>query len=131
MQLACLKIYQKLLTLKNVLVFGDQLEEMWSRCDNWVTRKIQSVKPVPGRGLAVNFRKKCGEMRWKKIIFTAYFLHLFAVNAVNRGELFIFTAFSVFLQKRSFPRRVRTYDLLHAFHCSVHCANCHLHLSNF
>ena len=27
---------------------------------------------------------KCGE----KKIFTAYFLHLFAVNAVNRGELF-------------------------------------------
>ena len=43
-------------------------------------------------------------MRWnavkKKIIFTAFFLHLFAVNAVNRGELFIFTAFSVFLQKK-------------------------------
>ena len=47
---------------------------------------------------------KCGE---KKIIFTAYFLHLFAVNAVNRGELFIFTAFSVFLQKRIVPSRVR------------------------
>ena len=50
----------------------------------------------PGRGLTVNYRKKCGE---KKIIFTAYFLQIFAVNAVNRGELFIFTAFSVFLQK--------------------------------
>ena len=25
----------------------------------------------------------------------AYFVHLFAVNAVNRGELFFFTAFSV------------------------------------
>ena len=35
---------------------------------------------------------KCGE---KKIIFTAFFLHLFAVNAVNRDELFFFTAFSV------------------------------------
>ena len=43
----------------------------------------------------VNFRKKCGEMRRKKTNFTAYFLHLFAVNAVNRGELFFFTAFSV------------------------------------
>ena len=41
---------------------------------------------------------KCGEKN-----FTAYFLHLFAVNAVNRGELFIFTAFSVFLQKWSSP----------------------------
>ena len=40
----------------------------------------------PGRGLAVNFREKCGE----KAIFTAFFLHLFAVN---RGELFIFTTF--------------------------------------
>ena len=36
----------------------------------------------------MNFRKKCGEMRQKKIIFTVYFLYLFAVNAVNRGELF-------------------------------------------
>ena len=80
----------------------------------------------PGRGLVVNFRKKSGEMRWKKIIFTAYFLHLFAVNAVNRGELFFFTAFSVFLQKRVVPTRVRTSDLLHAFQCLFHCANCHL-----
>ena len=56
----------------------------------------------PGRDLVVNFRKKCG----KKIIFTAYVLQLFAANAVNRGELFIFTAFSVFLQKRIFTTRV-------------------------
>ena len=85
----------------------------------------------PGRGFAVNFRKKCGEMRRKKIIFTAYFLHLFAVNAVNRGELFIFTLFSILLQKRSVPTRVRTSDLLHAFNCLVHCANCHFQPSNF
>ena len=41
-------------------------------------------------------------MRWNavKIIFAAYFLHLFAVNPVNCVELFIFTAFSVFLLKR-------------------------------
>ena len=31
----------------------------------------------------------------KIVIFTAYFLHLFAVNAVNRGELFFFTGLSV------------------------------------
>ena len=37
----------------------------------------------PGRGLSVNCRKKCGE---KKIIFIAYFLHIFAVNAVNCSE---------------------------------------------
>ena len=61
---------------------------------------IFTSRSHPGRGLAVNFCKKCGEMRWKKIIFTPYFLHLFTVNAVNRGELFIFTAISVFLQKR-------------------------------
>ena len=66
---------------------------------------------------------KCGE---KKIIFTAYFLHLFAVNAVNRGELFFFTAFSVFLQKRIVPTRVRSSDLLHVFSCLLHCPNCHL-----
>ena len=81
----------------------------------WTARKFQSSKakmriihflfalfklPVefqihcyPVRGLAVNFRKKWGEMRWKKLNFTAYFLHLFAVNAVNCGELFIFPAF--------------------------------------
>ena len=66
----------------------------------------------PGRGLAVNFLKKCGYSHEKKIISTAYFLHLFAVNAVNRGELFIFTAFSVFLQKRIVPTRVRSSDQL-------------------
>ena len=42
----------------------------------------------------VNFCKKCGE----KIFFTAYFLHLFVVTEVNRGDFF-FNAFSVFLQK--------------------------------
>ena len=49
---------------------------------------------------AVNFCQKCGEKRWKN--FIAYFLHLFAANAVNRGELFIFTAFSVLFKKRRF-----------------------------
>ena len=39
-------------------------------------------------------------MRWKAVKkFIAYFLHFFAANAVNRGELFIFTAFSVLLKK--------------------------------
>ena len=76
------------------------------------------------RWIFVRNAVKCGE---KNIIFTAYFLHLFAVNAVNRGELFIFTASSVFLQKRIIPR-VRTYDLLHAIHSLVHCGDCHLHL---
>ena len=60
------------------------------------------------------------EMRWNKIIFTTYFLHFFAVN---RGELFIFTAFSVFLQKRCFLTRVRTSYLLHAFNFLIHCNN--------
>ena len=83
---------------------------------------------IPGRGLAVNFRKKCGG---KKLIFTAYFLHLFAVNAVNRGELFIFTALSVFSGKRTVSTGFRTSDLLHAFNCLVHCANCHLLPLNF
>ena len=46
------------------------------------------VKSDPGSGLAVNFCQKSGEMRSKEITFTAYFLHLFAVNAVNRRELF-------------------------------------------
>ena len=67
-------------------------------------QNFPGLSHYPGRGLAVNFRKKCGEMRWKKIIFTAYFLHLFAVNAVNRGELFIFTTFSIFLQNVSSPQ---------------------------
>ena len=91
-----------------------------------IHHKINRISYNPGRGLVVNFRKKRGEMRWKKIIFTAYFLHLFAVNAVNRGELFFFTAFSVFLQKRIVPTRVRSSDLLHAFSCLLHCPNCHL-----
>ena len=69
---------------------------------------------------------KCSE----KIIFTAYFLHLFAVNAINRSELFIFTAFSVSLQKNFFSR-VRTCYLLHAFNFWFHCANCHLLLQKY
>ena len=52
----------------------------------------------------VNF----GEMRWKN--FTSCFLHLFVVNAVNRGELFIFTTFSAF-PKKSFFTRVWTITL--------------------
>ena len=51
----------------------------------------------PSRGLVAKFWKKCGEMQWKKI-FTVYFLHNFAVN---RGEFFIFTAYSVFIRKDS------------------------------
>ena len=51
-------------------------------------------------------------MRWnavKKIIFTAYFLHLFAVNAVNRGELFFFTAFSVAVNYSFSPLNAMNY----------------------
>ena len=59
---------------------------------------------------------KCGE---KKTIFTAYFLHLFAVYAVNSGELFIFTAFLVFLQKRNFSRRVRASNLSSTFYSTT------------
>ena len=50
------------------------------------------------RWIFVRSAVKCGE---KNIIFTAYFLHLFAVNAVNRRELFIFTAHSY--KKESSP----------------------------
>ena len=38
---------------------------------------------------------KCGEKQ-----FAAYFLQFSAVNVVNRGELLIFTAFSVLLKKK-------------------------------
>ena len=52
-------------------------------------------------------------MRWnavkKKIIFTAYFWHLFAVNAVNRGELFFFTAFLVALNYSFSPLNAMNY----------------------
>ena len=52
-----------------------------------IRQRYQNLIP-PGRGLVVNFGKKCGEMRWKKN-FTAYFLHLFAVNAVNHSPHFL------------------------------------------
>ena len=45
----------------------------------------------------------------KKKIFTAYFLHLFAVNAVNRGELFLFTAFSVAVNYSFSPLNAMNY----------------------
>ena len=53
------------------------------------TIKNAAVHTDPGRGrvfLVVNFCKECGELRKKKI-FTAYYLHLFALNAVNRCEI--------------------------------------------
>ena len=46
-------------------------------CEEDILPCEEANSNFPGRGLAVNFRKKCGEMRLKKIIFTAYFLHLF------------------------------------------------------
>ena len=54
----------------------------------------------------VNFRKCVGD---EKKIFTVYFLHLFAVNAVNRGELFFFTAFSVAVNYFFSPLNVMNY----------------------
>ena len=50
--------------------------------------------------LAVNFHKK---LRWNAVKkkFAAYFLHIIAVNARNRGQLFTFNAFSVFLKKEA------------------------------
>ena len=59
---------------------------------------IKFLQWLPGRGLAVNFCKKCGEMQWKKF---------FAVTAVNDGELFIFTAFNRILTKK----KLRDMDL--------------------
>ena len=79
--------------------WGSVDKHWWFLNLNWSSDFVQDADILfhvfPGRGLVVNFRKKCGEMWWKKIIFTAFFVHLFAVNAVNRGELFFFTAFSV------------------------------------
>ena len=51
-------------------------------------------------------------MRWKQN-FMAYFLLLFAVKAVNHCELFIFTAFSEFLQKKE--------SFLHGFEPLTSC----------
>ena len=48
----------------------------------------------PGRGLAVSFRKKCGEIGEKNNNFYCVFLTSFCGEC---GELFIFTAFPVFL----------------------------------
>ena len=80
-----------------------------------------SIRLVPGSRFGGEF---LWEMRWyakKKIISTAYILHIFAANAVNRGEVFIFTAFSVFQQKRSFFTRLRTSYLLHSVIFLVDC----------
>ena len=72
------------------------------------------------------------EMRWKaakKII--AYFLYFFASNAVNRCELFIFTAFLVLLKKDTSWQVVRISYLLDVFNSLFHCANSHVLLSCF
>ena len=60
------------------------------------------LKILPQFWAAVVPRSRFGgefsyEMQWKN--FTAYFWNLFAVNALNRGEFFICTAFSVLVQK--------------------------------
>ena len=72
-------------------------KEMCKSC--WTVKKLlnsaDSGKKCSAGGIDRRHCEFSLEMRWnaaKKIIFTAYFLHLFAVNC---GELFFFTAFSV------------------------------------
>ena len=72
------------------------------------------------------------EMRWKGWKnFLVYFLQLFAANAVNRGELFIFTAFSVLFKKNTSWQVVRISYLPDVFNSLFHCANSHVLLSYF
>ena len=112
------RVSQKILDFHSLLVFV--LRSYWSCLLIIITPRVEVW-----RWIFIRNAVKCGE---KKIIFTTYFLYIFAVNAVNRGELFIFTAFSFFLRKRIVPTRVGTSDLPNAFNCLVHCANSHLHL---
>ena len=76
------------------------------------------------RRIFVRTAVECGE---KKIIFTAYFLHAFAVNRVNRDELILFTAFSVFLQKRNFNTCLNRKPPA-CLQLLIHCANVQLAL---
>ena len=68
------------------------------------------------------------EMRWKKIMFTAYFLHLFVVNTLNRCELFIFTAFyGILTKKRNFRTRFRASYLLLVNKFLLNCRICYFY----
>ena len=51
-----------------------KVQHFWKRKTNPGREKIRKI---PGRGLAVNFRKKCGEMWWKKNNFHRVFLTYF------------------------------------------------------
>ena len=53
------------------------------------------------------------------------FLHLFAVNATNRVDLFCFTAFNKILTERNVLTRAFTFHILHDFNFIFHCAICH------
>ena len=53
------------------------------------------------------------------------------VNAVNRGELFIFTAFNVILKKTNLRIGVRTSHPMHAYIFLFHCAICTVLLCYF
>ena len=82
----------------------------------------------PGGDLVVKFRKKCGEMRWKKTSTSIFYIFCGECDESNCGELFIFIAFSVFLQKDNFIHRFESL-ILYDFYFLLHCANCHFLIS--
>ena len=83
--------------------------------------------------LETEFSEFLSEMRWKAVKknFIAYFLHLFTAIAVNRGELLIFTTFSILLKKGTSWQVVKTSHLLDVSNSLFHCANSHVLLSYF
>ena len=82
-------------TLFTVSAFAQQetnfFQHQWER---------SMEEKLPGQSLVVQFCRGRREMRWKQIIFTSFFLNVFAVNAVKCGELFNFTQYNGILTKK-------------------------------
>ena len=107
-------------TLFTVSAFAQQetnfFQHQWERA---------MEEKLPGQSLMVQFCRGRCEMRWKQIIFTSYFLNVFAVNAVKCGELFIFTQFNGILTKKQTYRtgfKPLTYFMStnFPFHCAIY-----------
>ena len=63
----------------------------------------------PGRGLAVNFRKKCGEMWWKKNNFHRVFRTSFCGECGESRWIIFFTAVSVAVNYSFSPLNAMNY----------------------
>ena len=74
---------------------------LWKKTDQCLFWHEQNM--YPGRGLAVNFRKKCDEMRWKKNNFHRVFLTSFCGECGESRWIIFFHRVLSILTKKNRP----------------------------